>query len=99
MRRLKLIILTVLVSLSGVGGLGLVYSSQAAAAPVYLVADSQSDACNGLSQLGGTGCGGGAQTTVGKVINTVVRIISVVLGAVGVIMVIVARIQIHHLGR
>jgi len=43
-----------------------------------------------LSQLGGTGCGGGAQTTIGKVINTIVRIISVVLGAVGVIMVIVA---------
>ena len=88
MHRLTVIFITLLL---GVIGLGVIYSGSAAAAPMHLLATAQSDACTGLSQLGaGATCGGGAQTTIGKVITAIVNIVSVLLGAAGVIMIIIA---------
>ena len=67
MRRLKLALLAVFVSLSTMTG-GLIFTAApAAAAPLLVAATLKNDACSGLSQLDSSQtCGGGADTTVGK---------------------------------
>jgi type IV secretion system pilin len=90
MHRITAIIITLLL---GVVGFGVVYSGSVAAAPlpVSVVASSRGDACAGLGQLGaGATCDAGAQSEIGKVITAIVKIVSVLLGAAGVIMIVIA---------
>lgn len=88
MQRFKIALLAFLLSLFSFGSVGL----GVAAAPVNLVGSAASNAaCSGLSQVGdGANCGGGAQSTIGKAITTIVKVLSVILGAAGVIMVVIS---------
>ena len=54
--------------------------------------DSRGDACNGLSQLGGTSCGGG-EGGLSQVLSGVVTIISYLAGIIAVIMIIISGIR------
>ncbi len=47
-------------------------------------------ACQGLQQLGGSNCSSGSNSTVSNLISTGVNILSMVVGALAVVMVIVA---------
>ncbi|HET7060360.1 MAG TPA: pilin [Candidatus Saccharimonadales bacterium] len=57
-----------------------------------VVADSHQDACNGLNQVGGTGCGGG-QAGITNILSGVVTIISYIAGIIAVIMIIVSGMR------
>lgn len=75
------------ITISVVGGLVLV--------PAISNADSalKQDACQGVSQLGGSGCTSAADTTVSTIIQTVVTILSIIVGFIAVVMIIVGGLK------
>lgn len=54
--------------------------------------NSREDACQGLNQLGGGGCGSG-QSGINNIANAVVTIISYIAGIIAIIMVLIAGIR------
>ncbi len=98
MRRFKIpatvISLLVSFSLSGIMATQAALPMQVAAAP-----QSQSDACNGLSQLGGTPCAASGsnnspgQDEIANIAKVVVNIISLITGIAAVIMIVVAGVK------
>jgi hypothetical protein len=98
MKRITKVILT-LALLTGsitVSGFEPVHAQSALTAvpsSLTMVADtSKQDACAGLKQVSGTGCGAG-QGKIGTVAQGIVAIISVVAGAIAVIMIMVSGIR------
>jgi hypothetical protein len=90
MNKIKLILLGFILSFSVVGSLNL---ATASALPTLQSASiSTSTACDGLSQLDSSqSCGGGGgQAAVGNIISIVVSTLSYIVGAVAVIMIILA---------
>lgn len=94
MRRIK-IAMTVMTFLVTIGMSGL---STAQASPLSVVAlQGQSDACSGLTQLGGTSCDKGGNTpgqnAIAAVVKTIVNIISFIAGIVAVILIVVSGVR------
>ena len=94
MRRIKILIsmMTVMTCL-GVSGLSTVQ-----AAPLSFAAlQGQSDACNGLNQLGGTSCDKSGSTpgqnAIAALVKTIVNIISFIAGMIAVILIVVSGIR------
>ena len=94
MRRIKLALTTFafLASFS-VSGLGI-----AQASPLTVIAlQGQSDACSGLSQLGGTHCDSRGKTpgqdAIAGVAKTIVNIISLIAGIVAVIFIVISGVR------
>ncbi len=75
-------------------GLNFAPAQASALGPIQTVAASNSrqDACQGLNQLGGGGCGGG-QSTISKIASGAVSIISYIAGVIALIMIIVSGIR------
>ena len=95
-RSIRIVVLSALV-LAGFGaalvGTWPVYA-QSLVPSHQMVADTfQGDACSGISQLGGTGCNGGASGTVSNLLATVINILSLVAGIAAVIMIIIAGLR------
>ena len=90
MNIVKSFIVGFILSLSGVGALGV---ASAAALPMPTAASVSTDAaCNGLSQIDSAqGCTANAgESTITGIIRAVINILSYIIGIVAVIMVIVA---------
>jgi hypothetical protein len=92
MKFLKKILLILSLSLLPINVCGLATANALSAGPTQIVADSQADACSGLNQVSGTGCGSG-QAALSKVVNGVVTIISYVAGLIAIIMIIISGIR------
>jgi len=92
MQRFKLLLLSLTVSLSGFGLLGLgAARALSLSAPTPVVADLKGDACSGLSQLNSNqGCSQAGGSGVTNLVKTIVEILSVVVGIASVIMIIIA---------
>jgi Type IV secretion system pilin len=90
---------TILLTLTLVGGLNIVLPAVAGASPNYpaapksVAASFQSDACNGISQLGGTGCGGNSTSGVSKLLSTTLNLLSLAAGFIAVVMIIISGIK------
>jgi hypothetical protein len=61
--------------------------------PMHVTASFQGDACNGIGQLGGTGCGGNPGSSLTNLMTTVINLLSLIAGFIAVIMVIVSAIR------
>ncbi|HTB48577.1 MAG TPA: hypothetical protein VK712_00680 [Verrucomicrobiae bacterium] len=85
MKHLKIAILTLVISITGLALFSPVVANALPLNPV--VADLKDDANNGLSQVGGGG------TSIDSVVSSVVVILSVVAGMAGVIMIIISGIK------
>jgi hypothetical protein len=93
MRRIKTTIMTLSLLV------GFAMPSLAVAAPVQVAAlQSQSDACKGLNQLGGTSCSNDPTTSYGQnqiaaVAKVAVNIISFIAGIAAVILIVVSGVR------
>jgi hypothetical protein len=89
MNKIKILLLSSIFSFTAVGALNL---ATASALPYLQVATiSTNTACDGLSQLDSTQtCAGGGQTAVSNIISLAVSTLSYIVGAVAVIMIILA---------
>ncbi len=92
MKTLKNLLIALVFSIVPLNMCALATASALDVGPVNIVADSKQDACNGLSQVSGSGCGSG-QDQLSKVLNGVVTIISYIAGIIAVIMIIIAGIK------
>ncbi len=92
MKRFKNLTLALAVFLLALSVLSFANAHALSGRPIQVLADSTGDACNGLSQLGGTTCGNG-QSSLDKVVNGVVIIISYIAGVIAIIMIIVSGIR------
>jgi hypothetical protein len=87
---MKRIIISLVVSFMT---LSVVSALPAATVLADAVSGSQGSACAGAS-LGGTDvCGGNSGTSIGSLISTVINILSVIVGAVAVIMIIIGGLK------
>lgn len=82
----KLITLSVLL----LGSLVLAPAATAAALPLNFASAGTSAACGAISQLDSSQACGSGQSTINRVVKSVLQIISFILGIAGIIMVVVA---------
>jgi hypothetical protein len=89
MNKIKLLLLSLIFSFSALGALNL---ATASALPTLQSASiSTTTACDGLSQLDSSQtCGTGGQTAVNNITSLVVSTLSYIIGAVAIIMIILA---------
>ncbi|HSW79697.1 MAG TPA: hypothetical protein VLG47_02870 [Candidatus Saccharimonadales bacterium] len=92
-KKIKLFVLATLV----IANFGVATTAAAAAAPLALVAhpvvaDFQSDACGGVGQVGGTGCGK-ANDTISNLMHVALNLLSLAAGFIAVVMVIISGIK------
>lgn len=93
MKFIRNFLLIASLSLLPINVCSLVTASALSPAPTNIVATAgKTDACNGLSQVSGTGCGGG-QDKIGNFIGGVVSIISYIAGVIAIIMIIISGIR------
>lgn len=71
-----------------------------AAAPVMtagtnkvMAASFQSDACSGLSQAGGTGCGSNPGSSISDLMTNIINLLSIAVGFAAVVMIIISGIR------
>ncbi len=66
--------------------------AQPVAAQPSIVASFKSSACGGISEVGGTGCGG-AQSSISHLMTVAINLLSLVAGFIAVVMVIISGIR------
>ncbi len=85
-----------LMALPLLGVLGLTGSAAALSSgglPTHVTASFQGQACSGISQLGGTGCGGGADTEISHLMDTALNLLSLAAGFIAIVMIIVSGMR------
>ena len=94
LHRLKLAIASVATMIlfsAATAGVAIYTAPSVLAQPSF--ADSTGQACAGLNQLGGSGCGKGANGTVSHLMAVALNILSLIAGFIAVIMVILSGIK------
>jgi hypothetical protein len=92
-KRAKLLLL--LLSFLGVVGITTTAAGQSVSAlplaltPVHVASDFQGDACNGISQLGGSTCSS-SSGSISNLMRTVINLLSLIVGFVAIVMVIIS---------
>jgi hypothetical protein len=94
MKRIKILIatLTVFAAISGAVVPALA-ASPGVPHGVTFGASFKSDACSGISTLGGGGCGGGGGTSIGHVMKVAIQLFSIVVGFAAVLVIIISGLR------